>query len=116
MANRNLKSRKTGCKERPSEPQPALEETYIAEPTPQLVETRLPEQSTTEILSSCEPTTQRPRSSPYAKVPVKLLIGADETVHYVPRHLLPPGWSKTGLEKKFSLLDLEEATGHTLIH
>lgn len=29
---------------------------------------------------------------------------------------MPPGWSKTGLEKKFSLLDLEEATGHTLIH
>jgi hypothetical protein len=29
---------------------------------------------------------------------------------------LPPKWSKTGLEKAFSLLHFEEVTGHTLVH
>jgi hypothetical protein len=54
--------------------------------------------------------------SPYTKSPVALHIGSEETVYYVPRHLLPSGWNKTNGEDSILLHDVEIEAGHTLVH
>jgi hypothetical protein len=53
---------------------------------------------------------------PYTKPPVELLIGPNKIVHYVPRRLLPPKWSKASPERQWYLPNLTMDTGHTLAH
>lgn len=55
-------------------------------------------------------------TSPYTEVPVELNIGPDGTICYVPRHILPAEWSKTGLERRLHLPEIDKGTGHTLVH
>ncbi|KAH3916218.1 hypothetical protein HBH56_070350 [Parastagonospora nodorum] len=74
------------------------------------------EPSPSEALENLETSPENSRKSPYVEAPVQLLIGQDETVFYVPRHLLPQDWSDTGEEKQFSLPDVNNETGHTLVH
>jgi hypothetical protein len=51
--------------------------------------------------------------SPYTQAPVKVYIGADKIVHYLPRHLVPHSWvHNVGLY----FPSLEAETGHTLVH
>jgi hypothetical protein len=54
--------------------------------------------------------------SPYITAPVTIRIGANETPHYVPRHLLPSQLSIHASNASFPLADINLETGHTLIH
>lgn len=55
-------------------------------------------------------------TSPYTEHPVELNVGPDGMTYYVPRHILPAEWSKTGLEKRLYLPEVDLGTGHTLVH
>ncbi|KAF3031176.1 hypothetical protein E8E12_000811 [Didymella heteroderae] len=59
---------------------------------------------------------QRPRTSPYTELPVELNVDPDETIYYVPRHILPAEWSRSGLERRLHLPEIDQGTGHTLVH
>jgi hypothetical protein len=37
-------------------------------------------------------------------------------IYYVPRHILPAEWSKTGQEKRLYLPEIDQDAGHTLVH
>jgi hypothetical protein len=53
---------------------------------------------------------------PYTEPPVALRIGPNETVHYVPHHLLPSAWTSAEPGGNFDLPDIDLETGHTLVH
>jgi hypothetical protein len=53
---------------------------------------------------------------PYTEPPVALRVGRNETVHYVPHHLLPSSWTSAGPGGNFDLPDIDLETGHTLVH
>jgi hypothetical protein len=53
---------------------------------------------------------------PYTEPPVALRIGPNETVHYVPHHLLPSAWTSAEPGGNFDLSDIDLETGHTLVH
>ncbi|PSN59046.1 hypothetical protein BS50DRAFT_626910 [Corynespora cassiicola Philippines] len=61
----------------------------------------------------------RPKTSPYASPPVTIFIGPSHKKHYVPRDLLRnPDWvtSSGSQGDGIQLLDVDESTGHVLIH
>ncbi|KAH8732136.1 hypothetical protein GQ44DRAFT_274170 [Phaeosphaeriaceae sp. PMI808] len=55
--------------------------------------------------------------SPYTELPIKLLIGQYERVHYVPKHFLQPlRLTLTNIEERVRLPDIDINTGHILVH
>ncbi|KAJ4319696.1 hypothetical protein N0V94_003755 [Neodidymelliopsis sp. IMI 364377] len=55
-------------------------------------------------------------TSPYTEPPVELLVGPDRLAYFVPRHMLPSEWNKTGLERRLCLAETDQEIGHTLVH
>jgi hypothetical protein len=51
--------------------------------------------------------------SPYTEAPVRVFIGADKVVHFVPRHLMPESWLQ---DAELHFPSLEAEIGHTLVH
>jgi hypothetical protein len=51
--------------------------------------------------------------SPYTQAPVKVYIGTDKILHFLPKHLVPHSWVQNA-ELYFPSLDAE--IGHTLVH
>lgn len=51
--------------------------------------------------------------SPYSEPPVKVYIGANKTLYYVPRHLSPSRWKSRG---HIDSPNIQAEIGHTLVH
>ncbi|KAH6613215.1 hypothetical protein C7974DRAFT_77084 [Boeremia exigua] len=66
--------------------------------------------------SNSEGQPQRPLTSPYAEVPVELIVGPEKIVYYVSRYAVPSAWSKASPENRYYLPDVDRETGHTLVH
>ncbi|KAH9864710.1 hypothetical protein J1614_010646 [Plenodomus biglobosus] len=62
------------------------------------------------------PAPPSPQPSIYTQAPVALHVGLEKTVYYVPKHLLPSHWIEDGEAREYSFCDLDDGTGHTLVH
>ncbi|KAF1962410.1 hypothetical protein CC80DRAFT_160521 [Byssothecium circinans] len=75
------------------------------------------DESTAQSTSCAQLISQRPKTSPYTSSPVALRIGPEKSVSYVPRDLLQNlDWMASAWSGEISLADVDENTGHVLVH
>lgn len=67
-------------------------------------------------VEAAHPAPPSPQPSFYTQAPIALHVGLEKTVYYVPKHLLPSHWIEDGQAQERSFCDLDDETGHTLVH